>query len=120
MEMTIAVAALSALAHPGRLTVFRTLVKVGPEGLAAGELARQVGIAPNTLSASLTVLSHAGLVSSRRDGRLIIYTAAYGPMSELLVFLMEDCCQGRPELCAPATEAGLRAACCVQPQGELQ
>ena len=68
MELTLAVGALSALAHEGRLTIFRELVQAGPEGMAAGALARQVGVAPNTLSNSLTVLSHAGLVTARRDG----------------------------------------------------
>jgi ArsR family transcriptional regulator len=99
MEMTSAVPALSALAHQGRLSVFRELVQAGPHGLAAGEISRRLGIAPNTLSASLAVLVHAGLASSRRDGRSIIYSADYDRMSQLLGFLMADCCQGRPEIC---------------------
>lgn len=113
MEMNDAVAALSALAHPGRLTIFRELVQAGPEGLAAGEVSRRVGIAPNTLSASFSILVHAGLIASRRDGRSIIYSAAYDRMAQLLGFLMEDCCQGRPEVCAPLTEVLARVACCV-------
>jgi len=112
MEMNDAVVALSALAHPGRLTIFRELVTAGPEGLPAGEVSRRVGIAPNTLSASLNILSHAGLVTGRRDGRSIIYTAAYERMGGLLGFLMEDCCQGRPEVCAPVAAIAGRAACC--------
>lgn len=112
MEMNDAVDALSALAHQGRLTIFRELVTAGPDGLSAGEVSRRVGIAPNTLSASFTVLSHAGLVTSRREGRSIIYTAAYGQMGSLLGFLMEDCCQGRPEVCAPVAEIAGRATCC--------
>jgi ArsR family transcriptional regulator len=98
---------LSALAHEGRLGIFRELVRAGPDGLAAGEVARRVGIAPNTLSASLTVLSHAGLVRSSRAGRSVIYVAAYDRMTDLIGFLMEDCCRGRPEVCAPL--AGLAA-----------
>lgn len=113
MEMTDAVPALSALAHQGRLTIFRELVKAGPEGLAAGEVSRRVGIAPNTLSSSFTILSHAGLIASRRDGRSIIYSAAYDRMAELLGFLMEDCCGGRPEVCAPLGEIMARVACCA-------
>lgn len=112
MEMNDAIDALSALAHQGRLTIFRELVKAGPLGLAAGEVSRRVGIAPNTLSASFTVLSRAGLVTSRRQGRSIIYAAAYDRMSGLLAYLMEDCCQGRPEVCAPVVEIAERAACC--------
>lgn len=113
MEITTAASALSALAHPGRLTIFRELVRAGPEGLSAGEVSRRVGIAPNTLSASFTVLTHAGLVASRRAGRLIIYAAAYGRMTELLAFLVDDCCQGRPEVCGPLAEIAERAACCA-------
>lgn len=101
METKSAVASLAALAHEGRLSVFRLLVQAGEPGLAAGEVARRLDILPNTLSASLTVLSHAGLVAARRDGRSIIYTANYGAMRELLAFLMEDCCGGSPEICAP-------------------
>lgn len=113
MEMPHAVSALSALAHEGRLTIFRELVQAGPEGLAAGEVSRRVGIAPNTLSASLTILAHASLVSSRRDGRSVIYTAAYERMSELLGFLVQDCCQGRPEVCAPLAAVASQLACCA-------
>src|ERR1700761_1964832 len=103
MEMIEAVSALSALAHRGRLAIYRELVMAGPVGLSAGEVSRRVGIAPNTLSASFTILSHAGLVSSTREGRSIIYTAVFARMTGLLSFLMEDCCQGRPEVCAPLT-----------------
>jgi ArsR family transcriptional regulator len=112
MDVSKAAATLSALAHEGRLAIFRELVQAGREGLAAGDVARRLGMAPNTLSASLTVLSHANLVIGRRAGRSIIYAANYEGMSALLVYLMEDCCQGRPELCAPMAEAMTRLACC--------
>ena len=113
MESSPAVAALSALAHEGRLTIFRELVQAGPEGIAAGEIARRVGIPPNTLSSSLTILSHAGLVSSERQGRSIIYAAAYERMAELLGFLVKDCCNGRPEICAPLAAITQELACCA-------
>lgn len=116
MEMISAVTALSALAHQGRLTIFRELVQAGPEGLSAGEVSRRLGIAPNTLSASFTVLSHAGLVTSVRQGRSIIYSAAYERMSGLLGFLMQDCCNGSPEVCAPLAEIVTQAACCAAPE----
>jgi DNA-binding transcriptional ArsR family regulator len=119
MELKSAVLALSALAHEGRLGIFRELVRVGRDGLAAGDISRRLGIAPNTLSASLTVLSHAGLVVSRRAGRSVIYAADYDGMSGLLVYLMEDCCQGRPEVCASMAQAAARGACCEQPKGAL-
>ncbi len=113
MEIALAVTALSALAHEGRLTIFRELVQAGPEGLAAGEVARRVGIAPSTLSASLTTLSHAGLVSSRREGRSIVYAAAYERMATLLGYLVKDCCNGRPEVCAPLAAITEQLACCA-------
>ena len=112
MESPSAVAALSALAHPGRLEIFRLLVRAGPEGVAAGEIARATGSLANTLSANLSVLAGAGLVTSRRDGRSIIYAAGYDRMRALLAFLMEDCCGGNPEICAPLTAIAERAACC--------
>jgi DNA-binding transcriptional ArsR family regulator len=112
MESKIAVGALSALAHQGRLDVFRMLVKAGPGGLAAGDVARAADILPNTLSASLNVLSHAGLVSSRREGRSIIYVADYEQMRDLLAFLMEDCCGGEAAICAPLADITTRTTCC--------
>ena len=101
METPNAVSALSALAHAGRLEVFRLLIRAGTQGMPAGEIARATDSLPNTLSTNLGILAGAGLVASRRDGRSIIYTAAYDQMRELLAFLMEDCCGGRPEICAP-------------------
>jgi DNA-binding transcriptional ArsR family regulator len=113
METTTAVSALSALAHPGRLEVFRLLVRAGPTGLAAGEIARATASLANTLSANLNILAAAGLVAARRDGRSIIYTAGYERMRELLAFLMEDCCAGNAEICAPLAAIAERAgACC--------
>jgi DNA-binding transcriptional ArsR family regulator len=112
MESEFAIKRLSALAQEGRLAVFRLLVKAGPGGIAAGEIAQTLDLPQNTLSAQLTILANAGLVGSRRAGRSIIYSANYDAMSELLVYLMEDCCQGRPEVCAPLSELASRAACC--------
>jgi ArsR family transcriptional regulator len=112
VESPSAVAALSALAHPGRLEVFRLLVRAGPAGMAAGDIARATGSLANTLSANLNLLAGAGLVTSRRDGRSIIYAAGYERMRELLAFLMEDCCGGNAEICAPLAAIAERAACC--------
>lgn len=101
METTSAVTALSALAHEGRLAIFRLLVRAGDEGMAAGDIARATGVLPNTLSTNLGILSVAGLVTSRRDGRSIIYSAAYERMRDLLAFLVEDCCAGNAAICGP-------------------
>jgi DNA-binding transcriptional ArsR family regulator len=100
-KVVSSVAALSALAHEGRLQIFRLLVRAGKDGMAAGEIARATQSLPNTLSANLNVLAGAGLIASRRDGRSIIYAAQYKQMRELLAFLMEDCCAGASEVCAP-------------------
>jgi DNA-binding transcriptional ArsR family regulator len=111
MELEAATACLSALAHEGRLRIFRMLVQAGVMGLPAGEIARALGTPPNSLSANLNVLAHAGLVRSRRQGRSIIYTAEYDRMRDLLGFLMEDCCGGSPEICSPLAGV-LRTAEC--------
>jgi len=105
MKVDAAVDALSALAHEGRLAVFRLLVKAGREGLAAGDIARKLDTQPNTMSAQLLILSNAGLISARREGRSIIYAADFDRMSELLQFLTKDCCGGRPEICEPLNAA---------------
>ena len=112
LKTVAAVDALSALAHEGRLSIFRLLVRAGTEGVAAGDIARTLDILPNTLSASLTVLAQAGLVTSRREGRSIIYSADYDGMRALLGFLMDDCCAGRPEICAPLADVVEPASCC--------
>ena len=106
--MEDAIEALAALAHPGRLAVFRHLVQAGPQGVAAGDIARALGAPANTMSTQLAILARAGLIGSRRESRSIIYSANYDEIGALIGFLMEDCCQGRPEICAPIAA---RAAC---------
>ncbi|QEG39111.1 ArsR/SmtB family transcription factor [Roseimaritima ulvae] len=100
MEIKQAVVALSALAQQSRLEVFRLLVKLGPEGLSAGQIAETLGIPPATLSFHLKELTHAGLIESQKVGRSVIYAVHVQGMNCLMGFLMEDCCQGRPDLCA--------------------
>ena len=112
MEMKSGVEALSALAHEGRLAIFRALVSAGPQGLAAGRLGDVVGVTGSTLSNNLVVLTRAGLTSSTRDGRSIIYAADYGRMSDLLAFLVEDCCEGSPDVCSSLGEVLNRMSCC--------
>lgn len=109
METQNAVGALAALAHAGRLEIFRLLVRAGHGGMAAGDIARATDTLPNTLSTNLNILANAGLVTSRREGRSVIYAAGYDRMRELLAFLMEDCCAGAPEICAPLSDIAGRA-----------
>lgn len=104
MDNIQTLAALSALAQDTRLDVFRLLVKAGPEGLAAGEIATALDVRPNTLSNNLNILSAAGLVRSAREGRSIRYFARMETMRALLAFLLEDCCGGRSELCQPVLD----------------
>ncbi|HEX2593071.1 MAG TPA: metalloregulator ArsR/SmtB family transcription factor [Rhizomicrobium sp.] len=109
--MDVAIKRLSAIAQDGRLAVFRLLVKAGPDGMAAGDIARALEVPANTMSAQLLVLSNAGLVRARREGRSIIYAIAFAAMRDLLVFLTEDCCGGRAEMCAPLADVVSR--CCA-------
>src|SRR6476660_4760246 len=99
METSNAVAALSALAQDNRLEIFRLLVQAGPEGMAAGQVAEKLGLAPNTLTFHFDRLKGAELVTVRRDGRSMIYAARYETVNNLIAFLTENCCQGAP--CVP-------------------
>ena len=113
MEASAAAAALAALGHEPRLNVFRLLVRAGPEGMAAGDIARATGVVQNTLSYYLSSLAQAGLVASRRAGRSLIYSADYAGIGGLLAFLVEDCCQGDVALCGAALEKiGQISGCC--------
>lgn len=94
-----AVSALGALAQESRLDVFRLLVQAGAEGLPAGRIGERLGLPAATLSFHLNQLRQAGLVSFRREGRSLIYAAAYDAMNELLAYLTENCCRGEPEGC---------------------
>ena len=116
MESELAVKRLSAIAQEARLEVFRLLVKAGPEGMAAGDVARRLDIAANTLSAQLLILSNAGLIRARREGRSIIYSIKFEAMRDLLVFLTKDCCGGRAEMCAPLADIG--TLCCETKMGD--
>lgn len=102
-----AVDALGALAHETRLGVFRMLVKAGPEGCIAGAIAEGAGVPPSTMSHHLAALERAGLVQSERESRLIRYRADFDGMRKLLAFLMEDCCQGNPLVCADLAELAI-------------
>ena len=104
MNETDVVQALAALAQEVRLRVFRALVVAGQGGLTPGALSEQLGVAPNALSFHLKELSRAGLVSQERQGRHLVYRAAYPAMNALLAYLTENCCQGAACLAEPATD----------------
>ncbi len=95
MEEDQVVKSLAALAQPSRLRVFRTLVVAGPMGLTPGALSEELGVAATTLSFHLKELTNAGLVSQQRDGRNLIYRAAYEQMNDVLAYLTAHCCQGQ-------------------------
>ena len=101
MESEQAILALAALAQPTRLSVFRLLVKHEPDGLAAGDIAKALAVPQNTMSAHLAILARAGLVMSERKSRSIIYRANLVTFQDLTSFMVEDCCGGRADLCAP-------------------
>ncbi|MBM3552677.1 MAG: helix-turn-helix transcriptional regulator [Alphaproteobacteria bacterium] len=101
MDNIDAITALAALAQTTRLDTFRLLVQREPEGVPAGELARLMVVPQNTMSAHLSVLARAGLVSGERQSRSIIYRANLARFREVTLFLLKDCCGGRSDVCAP-------------------
>lgn len=101
MESAEAVKALSALAQPTRLAIYRLLVVCGPEGIAAGRVAEKLKVAPATLSFHFRALSHAGLIESRQDGRFIYYAANFAAMNDMVAYLTESCCGGDMVACQP-------------------
>jgi len=111
MESEPIILALAALAQQTRLDVFRLLVKHEPDGLPAGEVARQLTVQQNTMSSHLGILARAGLVRAERQSRSMIYRANLETVQRLVTFLLNDCCGGRAEICAPVVEA--ISACCI-------
>jgi ArsR family transcriptional regulator len=107
MDTQAAILALAALAQESRIAVFRLLVQLGPEGMAATKIGDQLGIAPSSMSFHLKELSHAQLVTVRRDGRSMIYAANFDAMNALVGFLTENCCGGN--VCTPVSKCGPRA-----------
>jgi DNA-binding transcriptional ArsR family regulator len=105
MKERDAVTCLAALAHEHRLRIFRLLVKEGPSGMPAGEIAQRVGLSPTNMSFHLKELDRAGLLRATRRGRQVLYAVHVDGMRRLLTYLTEECCQGRPELCGEAFAA---------------
>lgn len=111
MKETQALDAFAALSQTARLQMVRNLVVAGADGLAAGAIAESVGVSSSSASFHLTHLERAGLVKSRRESRSIIYSANYKNLAALIGFLMQDCCNGHPEICRPASS--VEASCCA-------
>jgi ArsR family transcriptional regulator len=105
MESEDAILALAALAQSTRLEVFRLLARHEPKGLAAGDIARALAVPQNTMSSHLATLSRAGLVSAQRFSRSMIYRADLTRLQAVVLFMLKDCCDGRPEICAPLIES---------------
>ena len=103
MEYTDQTQKLAALAHPGRLAVFRLIVRHAPQSVRPGDMAGALGLKPNTLSVYLGALCDSGLLEAERRGTAIYYRAALPAIGSLVDFLVADCCRGRPDLCAPLT-----------------
>jgi ArsR family transcriptional regulator, arsenate/arsenite/antimonite-responsive transcriptional repressor len=110
MESEQAILALAALAQSTRLDVFRLLAKHEPEGLAAGDIAKTLAVPQNTMSSHLGILSRAGLVTAQRFSRSIVYRADLQSFQSVVLFMLRDCCDGRPEICAPVVES-LKPCC---------
>jgi DNA-binding transcriptional ArsR family regulator len=108
MKKHDAVAILAALAQDNRLDAFRLLVEAGPEGMPAGHIATSLRLPPSALTFHLDRLREVGLIAVRREGRSMIYTARFDAMNELVTYLTDHCCQGRPELCAPKPRKAAR------------
>jgi len=102
-EMT-AIELFEALSNDTRLAAFRLLVRAGPDGLPAGEIAEQLGVVQNTMSGHLHKLARAGVISRRRESRHIIYNVDFAIVRDLIVFLMEDCCGGSVDVCRPVAQ----------------
>lgn len=109
MDERKALFAFGAMSQETRLRIVRLLVKAGPDGVAAGNIATAMEVSPSNVSFHLKELERAGLINARRASRSIVYSADFEALTGLIRFLMEDCCSGRPEIC----EAALVTACCT-------
>ena len=108
MDTKEVLAALAAIAQESRLAIFRLLVQMGPEGMAATKIAEQLDIAPSSLSFHLKELTHAKLITSRSEGRFIIYSTDVVVMNGLIGYLTENCCGGVP--CDPVSGGAMKSS----------
>lgn len=118
MDQRQALMSFGAISQETRLRIIRALVVAGPDGMAAGAIAERMEVSPSNVSFHLKELERTGLVTQQRESRSIVYTASFEALAGLVRFLMEDCCGGNPEICAPAREV---AACCsLSAKGQIQ
>jgi DNA-binding transcriptional ArsR family regulator len=101
MDNEDVIMALAALAQPTRLETFKLLVRHEPDGIPSGELARLLAVPHNTMSSHLAILARAGLIAGERQSRTITYRADLARFRKVTLYLLKDCCGGRPEVCAP-------------------
>ena len=111
MDKLLALEAFGALSQETRLDIFRRLIRKFPEPMAAGDLARELDVPPSTLSAHLGILARAGLVTAKREGRMMLYAADTDGARGLLTYLVRDCCRGQPEICRPLLDAAMLTCC---------
>lgn len=117
MDEISAIDALSALAQPTRISVFRELSAAYPDALPAGDIARRCGVPHNTMSSHLAILTRAGLTTASREGRVVRYRASLDRLRDLVAFLARDCCDGHPELCLTLA-ADLARSCASRQESE--
>jgi DNA-binding transcriptional ArsR family regulator len=117
MDEKQAITALGALAQETRLRTYRLLLVQGPQGLPAGEIARSLGTPSNTMSTHLAILTRAGLLKSRREGRVVFYAVELAGIRDLIGFLAEDCCAAAPGTSAPLLDSALPLTTCPAPAG---
>ncbi|MBN8980881.1 MAG: winged helix-turn-helix transcriptional regulator [Rhizobiales bacterium] len=110
MDSESTILTLAALAQSTRLDAFRLLVEHEPDGLAAGDIAKALAVPQNTMSSHLAILSRAGLIAATRVSRSIVYRANLTRFQDVVLFMLKDCCGGKPEICAPVMES--LAPCC--------
>ena len=107
MEKPVALAILESLSSSIRLDVFRLLVRQGPDGLVAGEIAATLGVPPTNMSFHLKALTHAGLLTVEQEGRFLRYRANMAAMHDLIAYLTAECCNGMVERCAPQAKSDM-------------
>ncbi len=104
MKTTNAAQMLAALGYEARLEIFRYLVRIGPDGASAGDIAHHCNITASTLSHHLNQMRQVGLITRVRASRSLIYSADFANMGDLINFLSDECCNGHPELCLKGTD----------------
>jgi ArsR family transcriptional regulator len=117
MDKNIATTVFESLSSGVRLDVFRLLVKKGTEGMVAGEISATLDLPPTNLSFHLKAMTHAGLVTATQEGRFQRYRANLTMMVDLVSYLTEECCGGKPELCGDFSAQSICSQCTTTTEG---